>query len=97
MNRFRRIRHFHAISLIAGLLAAVWIGQTHAHFDEDPYEADSICAVCLASENVSHFLVTSTSERSGHAAVIEQTNAPTLPVSAFILTNYLSRAPPLTI
>ncbi len=95
MNGFRQIRKIYAICLIAGLLAAVWAGQTHAHFEENPYEADRVCSVCLVGENISHFIVTAAFEQFRDSALIEQTNRYEYPNSPLVLSYYLSRAPPL--
>lgn len=97
MNRFRQIKHIYAVCLVAGLLAAVWVGQTHAHFDENPYDADLVCSVCLVGENLNHFIVTAAFEQSGNSANFEQTNQYEYPSSLLISPYYLSRAPPLFI
>ena len=94
MNGIRQIRRIYAIFLITGLLAAVWVGQTHAHFEEDPYEVDLVCSICLVGENLSHFLVTAAFEQSRNSAVIEQTNRYEYPSSHLVFSYYLSRAPP---
>lgn len=95
MNGFRQIKKIYVVCLIAGLLAAVWVGQIHAHFDEDPYEVDRVCSVCLVGENVSHFFVTTAFEQPGNSAVIKQANRYEYPNSTLVISYYLSRAPPL--
>ena len=95
MNGFRQIKKLYTVCLIAGLLAAVWVGQTHAHFEEAPYEANLVCSICLVGENLNHFIVTAAFEQTGNSAVLEQTNRYEYHSPLLILSHYLSRAPPL--
>ena len=97
MDGFRQIRKIYAIWLIAGLLAAVSISQTHAHFEEDPYEVDRVCSICLVGENVSHFIVTATVVHTPNSSVTEQTNHLRFERSPSVISYYQSRAPPLNL